>query len=81
MVHRPLSEFRLVATLRDRIAKIPEDANFALLLFPNGEGRLQLAYWGELTPEDVARCLYEMADTMVKQRCKPIRFAQGNSIH
>jgi hypothetical protein len=57
---------------RELVARMPEGMGRGIVIVPH-EGAYRCSWYG-MSPEDVARTLYEMADKIAVERCKRIQF-------
>jgi hypothetical protein len=58
------------------IDRIPDTVTHGIIVVPLGTGTFRCTWYG-MSPGDVARALYEMADKIAVERCPPINFPKG----
>lgn len=54
-------------TIDQLISKMPQDAEFCLVILPDEDGNFRIIYYG-LTSEDAAKACYHVADEIVRQK-------------
>jgi hypothetical protein len=60
---------------RELLSRMPDNMGRGMVIVPH-EGAYRCSWYG-MSPEEAARTLYELADKIAVERCKPIRFPKG----